>query len=400
MTRPSHWLLISMAVFATVVTATGSWRRVLAGPSVDRWIQQRGNHAVRAVELGQPVELFGVVLDRDGAPLVGAKVELAETGVDAFTDEDGRFGLTAQGRRSHQVAITADGHATVARVAVPGEPVCVVLATATAWSARFETEPARMTETDAATASLLAGEGFVQDDSGRAVPYARVSVRETGAAAFADEHGHYRVPLPADGDVTLIASDQDGRVARSAPFRPSRRHGIVPAGDLVLGEGRVVSGYVRERDGLACAGAIVIAEDKAMRHTAVTDRRGLYVIEGLCADTGYSLTVLPFEGQRSARRHCQTGRESEVDLLLHEVEQRRVRVVHDASGEGFGGAHVAADDGICVVYGRADDEGWVELDGLLPSEVSTAVTFRVRDPELQLVDVKRIDQDTVFVAAP
>ena len=101
--------------------------------------------------------------------------------------------------------------------------------------------------------------GFVRAPQGERLGFTQVAVCETGATVVVNEHGLFQIPLPTDGVVSLVASDEDGRVARTKSFRPSRRSGKVPVADLVLEPGLSMRGYVRDEQGRPADGAIVIA---------------------------------------------------------------------------------------------------------------------------------------------
>lgn len=419
MTRPSHWLLISLAAFATVVTATGSWRRVLAGPRVDHWVDQRESTARLAVERGRPVDLFGVVLDRHGRPVAGAQVALVQAGTEAAsgkpakgeaglaqaeTDVDGRFALTARGRRSHQVRVVGDGFADSGEhVVVPGSPLFVVLEDERPFSAKPAEAAAASAEGDRPR-SLLFGEGFVRAPQGERLGFTQVAVCETGATVVVNEHGLFQIPLPTDGVVSLVASDEDGRVARTKSFRPSRRSGKVPVADLVLEPGLSMRGYVRDEQGRPADGAIVIARQGKVEWAAIADLRGEYWIEGLCADVPYDIEVLPHRGRLARAERVTLERDLDRDLFLATTADRRFRVLSQGGDvtaprelAPLGEAHVVARNGRAVAYAQADDEGWVTLTGIAPAGGRAPITFEVRTSELEPRAIVRVDDRDVIV---
>ncbi|MCA8942941.1 MAG: hypothetical protein KDB80_10315 [Planctomycetes bacterium] len=391
MTRPSHWILISLAAFATVVSATGSWRRVFTSPKVDHWVNQRGTHARRAVELGRPVELFGAVFDRVGKPLAGAEVRTLAGDARGRTDADGRFAISVTGRCSHELVVESEGPFTpAAGVAVPGQPLFVVLEDAAPWHVPPATTPER---------SLLVGEGYLKDDAGDAVAFGQVAVRETGTTVIADQFGRFRIPLPTAGEVTLVASDADGRVARSAPFKASRRSGLVPVDDLVVGPGATVAGLVRDESGQLVDGAIVVAADGEVRRIAVTGRSGKFFLDGLCQEHEYALTVLPHHGKLGSALSIVAHGHIDRDLFLSQADDRRFHVVR-ADGTGVADAHVVVSYSGSAAYGRADGDGWVSIPDVVPADLASdamGIVFDVRDAETTPLEVVSVADGTITV---
>ena len=225
-------------------------------------------------------------------------------------------------------------------------------------------------------------------------------MRETGATVYADDHGRFQIPLPSDSEATLVASDREGRIDRSTPFRASRQHGKVPVEDLVLvEEAKLAHGFVHDPSGNSVSGAIVVAKDGAIEHVAVTDGRGEYFITGLCSGVTYDLSVLPHRGLVGARSFQERVQgDLELEMLMSPTELRRVRVT-DMEQAPQVGAHLVASDGLRVAHGVADEQGWVEFAGMWPRYGSMPVRYTVRSAALEPLEVQVVRESLVQVAA-
>jgi hypothetical protein len=379
MHRPSHWIPVSFGTFALIVTATGSWhcaegRHYPPARASDRAV-------VRAIVAGEEVTLAGLVVDGLGWPIAGATVRLA--GSDPVqTDAAGRFALVVRGGQGRVVQIESQGR-SVELVAVPGVLALAVLA---------EGPPAPRAA--AGESALLAGEGFLKDAHGEGIAYARVFVRETGASVLADEHGRFRVPLPADGEVTLLAMDGEGRAAASAPLRPTRKQGLVPVADLVLVDGRTLRGFVADASGAPVADAAVVVECGAVRLGTVTGGRGEYAFVGLVADLEWTVCGLPCRGELGVRETVVLRRDEERDLALCAALTTRVRVIGADTGTPLARMLVSAEDAAMRrAHGTTDADGYATLGGIGHGPYR----IQVRSAELVPLTIASIEGTVVAV---
>jgi hypothetical protein len=172
----------------------------------------------------QQPAITGTVLDHTGAPVAGARIEVAGTALSAVTNTEGRFLLLNLPRGTHALQVTAQGYRSeaVRNVAVtagritqltitlarPGEPsreAAVQQVEAAARARESDTQLIGIYPAPAQKRSL-AITGQVTSSDGRVLR--GVQVRVTGAAlgSLTNEQGRFLLLLGSPGTYTLTMS--------------------------------------------------------------------------------------------------------------------------------------------------------------------------------------------------
>ncbi len=370
MRRPSHWILLTTGLAALAYAA-------LAWPDPPEVQPEDGPVVVRRTgdqaEPPRPVMLEGRVLDRLGWPVEGAVAQLVDTDSAAVASVDGAFRIAASTFARQRVRISAEGHQPITCWIRPKDPVVVVLEDKLPWGppvAEPIAEPA-----EPRVADNLVGEGFTRDRDGAPIPFASVTVVETGVRETADSTGRYRIALP-DGPATLLAWDLDGRVARSDPISSARRHGLVPLPELVLDDGLDLRGYVEDASGEPCGDAALTLHGQGTTRQITTDASGAFAFTGLLEGT-YVLEALPHRGSLGLRRQLTVGPEP-IDLDLALVQGRSLTVQVMADAKPASNVWVLAEEGdLRRVHAKTDAEGRAEFSGVGPGPFA----FEVRQSD-------------------
>ncbi|MHC4512831.1 MAG: peptidase associated/transthyretin-like domain-containing protein, partial [Planctomycetota bacterium] len=251
MARPSYLLLIVLLFFAALLAIPSSRNGGEGGKPEPVVLQMGGGPPPKGT-----VELPGKVIDVVGWPVVGAQVTTGQHGAGATTDADGGFRLRVAENEAVPLTVAARAgmHGTATAVLPQEDAVVLVAELPLPWSAAQDREP--MAD------SGLAGEGLVEDEEGRPVPSAVVTVPEIGVSVKADEHGRYRLPLPVSkqapaGEAVfhLIARDQNSRVVRAEVEHTHQRHGLRPLPTLQVAAGHEVTGFLKDGSGAPVDGA-------------------------------------------------------------------------------------------------------------------------------------------------
>jgi hypothetical protein len=321
-------------------------------------------------------ELRGRVVDRMGWPVVAAEVSIPGSDrTPTLTDENGRFRLELAGAVQRTLRIAAPGRHDPVQVRGSLDEIQVVLQDALPWT------PTRFVATPGPR-SLLAGEGFLKDPDGKAVPGARITVRPTGAMAETDENGRFVVPLPGS-TCSLVAWDDAGHVAVSDELSFARRQGKVPVPDLTLATGIALRGRLVDAEGAPVPGMELVVDNAGTRRITQSTTDGAFVAAGLTVGET-TVTVIPNRGLLGFRKVVDLqGDASMGDLVVDRVPQEplRVRVIdHSNAAQAF--VHVVAEqaEGLRRAYGTTDSAGEVVLSGLVPD---APTVFEVRDAGLE-----------------
>lgn len=373
MVRPSHYLLLFTFVF--LIVAWGLSAGGIASGQATTGSEKRSSEPRSGIPQIFPTEFVGKVLDRFGWPILDARVRVGDE-VAARTDSEGRFEVPVIGPLAVDLEVTARDHALAWERVHPaaGEPVVLVLGDVVPWETPAGPKPG-------SEATMLAGEGIVEDAGGTPVVGAVVTVRETGARARTNELGQYTVPLRPDQPASLVAYTADGLFAALEPYNSWMRQGLTPIPPMTMVPGAGIQGVLRDPDGEPMPGATLVLEGEGARRWAEAGVDGLFRIRGLLGGD-YLLTVLPFRGFLGFQLPVYLpGTDVDLqDLALLPQVPLRIQVVGEA-GEPWPMAHVLAEEsGLRRAHAQADEFGWVSLLGLagdtLHFEVRTAVDFR------------------------
>jgi hypothetical protein len=408
MSRPSHWIL----GFFAVVGGALWWSGVLQDRLVARPAEPvaRGEGGAREVSLhrsgsGKPAplangngaglgsaraiasEVFGLVVDRRGWPVVWAKVKLLGGDESTETDAFGQFRIRGPGAANRMLRIEAPGRHAPLVVRGGVSELALVMQDALPWAS----EPAAK---EPAVAELLVGEGWVRSAAGEPAAGAKVVVRETGASARTDASGRYVVSLPA-GPFSVVAWDDANGVAATESAAAPRRQGKLPLPDLRLAKGHVVRGRLRDADGQDLVGAPIVVDNLDVIRTVRSEQGGLFAVPALLSGE-LTITVLPHQGHLGRRIPAIVEGDADLgDVAVARAEREPLRLqVVDLGGAAQPFVHVVADqvDGLCRAYGQSDARGVVVLAGLgaLGGE-GQATSFEVRDPDLRPMQVAAFD---------
>jgi hypothetical protein len=382
MRRPSHWILLSTALaalgYAVFVRPDAAPKEPAKGPVVVR-------RAGAQDEPHRAAVLQGRVLDRLGWPVDGAVARLVDGASEAIADAAGEFHLAAPAFRGHRVRISAPGRQPTLCWLRPKDPIVVVLEDALPWG----TPPAE-TSVEVADDLVgdLVGEGFTVDGGGTPIPFASVTVIETGVRETADSTGRYRIALP-EGPATLLAWDVSGRVARTDPIPSARKHGLVPLPELVLDDGLALRGYVQDAIGQPCAAAALTLRGEGTSRQILTDASGGFAFDGLLEGT-YVLEALPHRGSLGLRRQLTVGPET-IDLDLALIAGRSLDVQVMANARPAPGVWVLAEEGdLRRVHAKTDADGRAKLSGVGPGPFA----FEVRESDdLERYEILSYDEE-------
>lgn len=333
-----------------------------------------------------PASVHGRVVDLEGRPLPGSRLELPSTpagGVPAAlvtAGADGRFAMQKVKPGPYRLVASHEAFAD-AEVAIdvgPGEDLAVVV--------RLDRS--------------IGLQGRVEDRSGRPVPTAlvlawpidgeRAAARETTT----DEQGRFRLSGPARGSYTVLVEGPGfgaihlGRV--EIPGRP-----VVVRLDE---DGRVVSGIV-ERGGAAAVGARVVLGGPGLRapRTTVAAAGGAFSFGGL--GPGSYTVRATHAGLASPPSATMVGAERDgvrgIRLLLAPGGTISGRVVDEAGKAVVAAAvdvqAVPADD--CPEVGRTDVVGYFQLGPVAPGRYSVAARlpgYVLRAPVTVMVGVTEV----------
>lgn len=387
MKRPSHWILLSVATVSALLWTTGRFDLVTGdakGPKVVR-LDKRKLPAPPAL-----MALRGRVIDSLGWPVEGAQVRLQPAGAQVRCDAQGAYQLTVPGAGPHLLEIAAPQHRTAYETSIVGElPVTTLAPVSLAAAAP-----------PAAAAGAL-GDGFLKTEDGAPCRDAIVTVCETGQRAVADAVGHFLVPMPV-GDVTLIARDAQGRVARIGPIANATTQGKVPLDTTVLRPGRVLHGIVRDAGGEPRGQANVVVSGHGLRLHATTDTGGGFRVDGM-VDGQYDVEALPFHGWLGTRREVAVqGAVTDLgDLELVAERPRRLRVI-DTAAQGLADVVVLVReaDSDRLAEGRTNADGYVALSGLDEGAVTFEVFAAATRKPIAIVRYEVQDQVDQLVVRP
>jgi len=307
-------------------------------------------------ELPVGMTLKGLVVDRTGAPVANASLDLAPLGntdidaeVVAATGADGRFVVRVAETHAY-LGARATGHASSLLQSVTG--------------AAGETVELRVQlGAPAGTVS-----GTVVDADDRPVPRAILRIGAGQACGFNAVAGH--PPAPA-----TVHTDDEGKfvavginpgtqpvVARAAATAPWRGTCEVTANGTTtlrvqLGRGATIRGTVRDAAGAPVAGATVEVGDMldVAHFVAATSADGAYELTGLAA--GDIQVLVRHETAGRAERVVATtaGTAARGDLQLASGPQLRGRVVDET------GAAVAKAALECRAFGKGIPQGmWLQ----------------------------------------
>jgi hypothetical protein len=383
MNRPSHWILLFSTAVLAVMWCTGRFAAPAGGAPLRAGAQVAAPTVVRPSARSQPspapARIAGRVVDRFGWPVPGAEVACLPGAARerVACDAEGRFELLAAAA-APDLCVTANSYRP-RRVPVPPPApagsawLVVVLEDALPWDASVPVP--------AGPAADCHGEGFVHDERGAPAAFALVTVRETGAAARADDTGRFRVPLPVAGSelaqapLTLIAQAGDGRVAMVETGPRSRPKGLVPLPDLVVRDGARVRGLVRDAAGQPAPQACVQLADGGFVQQVACDAHGAFAFAGVPVGS-YELRVLPCRGGLARALPLAVERDVDLDLALEPERPLRVRVV-DPARVAQPHVHVVATGAQAPAHAQADAAGEAVLRGL----GAGPYRFEVRAPE-------------------
>ena len=408
MSRPSHWIL----GFFAVVGGALWWSGVLQDRLVARPAEPvaRGEGGLREVSLHRggsgkqtPIEngngaglgptraiaseVFGLVVDRRGWPVVWAKVKLLGGDESTETDAFGQFRIRGSGAANRMLRIEAPGRHAPLVVRGGVSELALVMQDALPWA----TEPAAK---EPLVAEPLVGEGWVRSVGGEPAVGAKVVVRETGASARTDASGRYVVSLPA-GPFSVVAWDDANGVAATESAAAPRRQGKLPLPDLRLAKGHLVRGRLRDADGQDLVGAPIVVDNVGVTRTVRSEQGGLFAVPALLSGE-LTITVLPHQGHLGRRIPAIVEGDADLgDVAVARAEREPLRLqIVDLGGAAQPFVHVVADqvDGLCRAYGQSDARGVVVLAGLgvLGGE-GQATSFEVRDPDLRPMQVAAFD---------
>jgi hypothetical protein len=269
--------------------------------------------APRRVALDRAVDLAGLVVDRSGRAVAGARIAAVEDGSAtgppgppgaATSGPDGRFRLAgvAAGRH-YRLSVTAPGFARASALVRVPAPVAERPAT----PARIVLEPGRsiVGRLVSPTGEPLAGLAVTLEGGGSGfVPLQLVATAERSWAARSDDRGAFELPHLAPGRYDLVA--------HGPGFASASRPGIdLPSTDSPLDLGSIVV-----EAGAACEGV-------------VTDRRAR-PLAGASVEISPALRGLPTSGVESqgAPEPTRTGADGRFripDLLRGQAYDLRVR---------------------------------------------------------------------------
>jgi len=373
--RPSHGLLVLFVL-------AGIWAWV-AGPLAPRSV---------AAEVGAPLvvtrspgevqhdsvtdfTLAGRVVDHQGWPIAGARVQPVDGGV-VVCGASGTFTTTVRGPGPHTLEISADSFEPRTESTFVGDDLVVVMPRSLPWSAPRGTPESE--ESAPETGDTLAGEGFLRDAQGEPIANGLIMVFETGVRAIADAVGRYRVALPK-GSAMLTAHDGESLVARMEIPATKRKRGLVPLPDLILAPAHMIRGYVKHATGDPCAGASVCVTGEGLVLRGTTSPSGSFALAGLISGE-YELEALPFEGSLGVRQRLDVASEGiDLELSLGREEPMAIKVIDGGGGTQAGVWVLGREGDLRQAHGQTNDQGQVTLRGLgqgpFSFDVRTPLTF-------------------------
>ncbi len=334
-----------------------------APQTLDRAAENSMDHPVDVSTIDRHRDLFGVVVDRSGNPVAGARIVaihylwsrtdvLARSpgvdGVHTTSASDGTFRLALRRRQVVNLWVSAKGFANAEfRSLQAGERTRVVLAPPGALTVSVVNSK-REPVVGASVRVLRPGDGAVVN---------RASMTDaTGIARFAD--------LPVGIQVSVGATHP----------RHGARLGAVKAlvggrAEIVLPIGAVFAGSVVDEAGKPIAGARV-GMSWALVPSTRTDADGRFAINGYVGGDVYQQLHVVATGY--ARARLRVGARSQLRIVL-KAEARIVGRVIDAAGTPIDGARVAAlseEDGtrsrLSIGHANTGTDGRFEIAGLDP----------------------------------
>jgi len=317
---------------------------------------------------GGSVEI--AVTDRAGKPVAGADVELRSTLTwHATSDARGVAQLRGVGAVRAPLAVRANGFSPAAvMLSASGDPalvqrVAIVLESGAPIAGRVLDE----------AGTAVAGARVVAHQASD--PFPVVDPRRDGVVTGAD--GAFQLPAIAAGTWRLVATHGDRGPATSAPLTVDGTHARTGV-ELVMTDGGVVRGVVRDREGAPVGSADVhvvvrgYVEWRARRQ-AFTDGDGRFAITALPRRAADVVAAHDASGA-SAIASVDLGakREHEVALVL-DVTGAITGTVVDRAGAPIGDAQVIAEPE--WTGGVADREAWV-VRGIQETITDQAGAFR------------------------
>ena len=320
-----------------------------------------GQAETQDVPLARAATLTGRVVDTEGAPIEGARIQLAEERrerVPRLHAPDGRRG----DRRAH-----GEGRQRSApRALRPATTSGSTCATTTSRSARSAASRSRPAATKSGLTVVmrrgLSLRGVVKDDAGR--PLAGAEVDLSGARSIRAGRGGMQMEMIGPGNQVRRETGADGRFEFRG-LKPgdyavaARRPGFARASvdpvkvaegraaeplELVLRPGATISGVLHDKLGNGASGWYVTrarARARAAARWAPASNRteeptgpdGAFLLEGLTPGESYELQVMGVFGPRSAQgRRRRAGRRHRAHGDRHRPDPRPRRGRRQRSG--------------------------------------------------------------------
>lgn len=263
-------------------------------------------------ELTPEARLAGVVVDGEGQPVAGARLNAMPEGSTeyegsgyALSHDGGTFDIKGITARTYEVKVTHPAHATlVTRLVAP------------ALNVRLRLDDG------------LALEGTVVDEAGKPA-IARITAMERndfdeshGATSSAE--GHFRITGLIAGPHAVHAENKEGSTDKEVtlPTRDAIR--------LVLERFGAISGIVVDASQKPVADAEVVAFAKETRGgSATSDPKGAFTFSDLKRGASYTLLVIGPEGARDSEPVKAASGQSGVTLVVKPSAKIRGRVIGD-----------------------------------------------------------------------
>ncbi|MGE0454849.1 MAG: carboxypeptidase regulatory-like domain-containing protein [Vicinamibacteria bacterium] len=345
--------------------APGSYRVEAEDPRyvayVKNGVSPRAGEAAKADLPLQPAAgLSGQVVDEDGAPIAGARGQLALSGETGFA----AFARAARGGERYAFRSGADGRFSARRLA-PGENQRLTV-THSDYEPRtlggLALEPGKTK--GGVTVVLSRGivlAGVVKDPDGAPVPGAEISLQQTRSfrggrggnvttlATFVggpDQRprittgadGRFEIRGLAAGDYSLVAVKQGYATASLDPVKAAAD---APPVELVMAQGVAISGRIADSSGTPAEGYFVQARRRGGAQPGFgagglrdpTGADGAFYVDGLVAGEAYDLQIVgPGLGGPGPRREGIVAPADGVELVVPAKGRISGRVVDAQSG--------------------------------------------------------------------
>lgn len=329
-------------------------------PYVKGRVQARAGETVKAdLPLQPAAAISGRVVDEDGAPIAGARGQLALSGETGFA----AFARSARGGDRYAFRTGADGSFSARRLG-PGENQRLTVThpeyeRRTLGGLALEPGKTKTGVTVVLTRGIVVA-GLVKDPEGAPIPGAEISLQETRSfrggrggnvtmmATFVggpDQRprittgadGRFEIKGLAPGDYSLSASKPGYSSARVDPVKAAPDAAPV---ELVMSAGVSISGRVVDSNGVPAEGFLVQARRKGAPGPGFgggarepTGPDGFFYLDGLTAGDTYDLIVISVGiGAPGPRREGVVAPAEGLDVVVPAKGRISGRVVDAQSG--------------------------------------------------------------------